>query len=650
MLISAAWISGLGLLLATTAHAAPWMVVDPNQFAVTLSSGSTGARELSGLTWIGGNEYYAVSDQTQQMFPLTINLNSATGAITSAVLGSGVSLAGSDLEDIAFHPPTGDVLVADEVGPQIRRHALADGQLLQTLTLPSVFAHIRSNLSLESLTWDDASGVLWTANEEALSVDGPVSSFVAGTVVRLQRFDDSFQANGQWAYVTDPLPGDISAPGRDIEVSGVAALVALPDGELLVLERALGAGALLRHRLYQVDFSGATDTTSLAALDSASFTPVAKTLLWSRVVPFANLEGAALGPQLSNGAFSLVLVADDGSGLVQVLYALTVRPVVCGDGFVGGDEACDDGNTVDGDGCTAGCELEFCGDGVINNGGRESCDDGNSGDGDGCSATCGLERAVRLCQEAIARGGRGYFEAQVKVLQGCRNLLNKGRVLMQTDGVTPLAGPDDCALERRSAPKLVRAGTNLRNAIAGRCSDADIAVLGACADTVSGLVGPSGATGCLPDTHRAAVAGMLADQYGEPVPTAQRDLRRCQETIAKASLKYARLHLGSVQSCRNQMNRGKRLFTDRARTTPVLDPAHCATEAGAARKLERGRTQLRAALTRSCSDAFVAELATTCAATVDGLVSPAGVEGCIVLGHDSDVGAMVAAQYRPPMP
>lgn len=66
---------------------------------------------------------------------------------------------------------------------------------------------------------------------------------------------------------------------------------------------------------------------------------------------------------------------------------------VCGDGLInnGGTEACDDGANVDGDGCTAQCQEEFCGDGEVNNNGLEDCDDGANVDGDGCSADCLIE-------------------------------------------------------------------------------------------------------------------------------------------------------------------------------------------------------------------------------------------------------------------
>ena len=68
----------------------------------------------------------------------------------------------------------------------------------------------------------------------------------------------------------------------------------------------------------------------------------------------------------------------------------------CGDGNLDAGEQCDDGNNIDGDGCTSNCIIEICGDGVINNGGIEECDDGNLVDLDGCSSTCKNEIMVLL--------------------------------------------------------------------------------------------------------------------------------------------------------------------------------------------------------------------------------------------------------------
>lgn len=63
---------------------------------------------------------------------------------------------------------------------------------------------------------------------------------------------------------------------------------------------------------------------------------------------------------------------------------------VCGDWIVRPGEQCDDGNTVDGDGCDGNCSLSTCGNGRKT--AREQCDDGNLLDGDGCDGNCTLSQ------------------------------------------------------------------------------------------------------------------------------------------------------------------------------------------------------------------------------------------------------------------
>ena len=66
-------------------------------------------------------------------------------------------------------------------------------------------------------------------------------------------------------------------------------------------------------------------------------------------------------------------------------------PAFCGDGEVNNSEECDDGNLMDGDGCSVNCEIDpICGNEHREEG--EECDDGNLVDGDGCSADCWLEQ------------------------------------------------------------------------------------------------------------------------------------------------------------------------------------------------------------------------------------------------------------------
>ena len=82
----------------------------------------------------------------------------------------------------------------------------------------------------------------------------------------------------------------------------------------------------------------------------------------------------------------------------------------CGDGFIGPNETCDDGNAVAEDGCSAACEMEagyrceapglpcrpICGDGVRT--ANEGCDDGNLNPSDGCSDQCQIV-AGYVCDE-----------------------------------------------------------------------------------------------------------------------------------------------------------------------------------------------------------------------------------------------------------
>ncbi len=62
----------------------------------------------------------------------------------------------------------------------------------------------------------------------------------------------------------------------------------------------------------------------------------------------------------------------------------------CGNGVLDPGESCDDGNNDHGDACGIDCDVNVCGDGVVNQD-SEECDDGNTESGDGCSENCVIE-------------------------------------------------------------------------------------------------------------------------------------------------------------------------------------------------------------------------------------------------------------------
>jgi cysteine-rich repeat protein len=128
----------------------------------------------------------------------------------------------------------------------------------------------------------------------------------------------------------------------------------------------------------------------------------------------------------------------------------TFTPPHCGNGAIDttwlpsgtpSTEACDDGNTTDGDGCSSDCEVEtgyacsgapsacapVCGDDLVT--GPEQCDDGNASSDDGCSATCTVEPGYScmgspsscnaICGDGLIVDGEGCDDGNLDADDGC---------------------------------------------------------------------------------------------------------------------------------------------------------------------------------------------------------------------------------------
>ncbi|MEZ4463085.1 MAG: DUF4215 domain-containing protein [bacterium] len=126
-----------------------------------------------------------------------------------------------------------------------------------------------------------------------------------------------------------------------------------------------------------------------------------------RTVAFCWAAGKAESDAASKVAMLATLDACRG------LYALLTP--ACGNGQLQLGEACDDGNTADGDGCSADCEREICGDGEQV--GAEACDDGNTDADDGCGPTCEVER----CGDGIVQAGEACDDGNDVQTDGCLN-------------------------------------------------------------------------------------------------------------------------------------------------------------------------------------------------------------------------------------
>lgn len=81
------------------------------------------------------------------------------------------------------------------------------------------------------------------------------------------------------------------------------------------------------------------------------------------------------------------------------LGGCATAPPFCGNGITDPGEDCDDSGQSAG--CDADCTFAACGDGTVNVMAGEACDDGNTVDGDGCSATCQITPVACTTLEAV---------------------------------------------------------------------------------------------------------------------------------------------------------------------------------------------------------------------------------------------------------
>jgi hypothetical protein len=327
-------------LSAPLSRAANWTVARVNHTALPSPAGEI-VEELSGVTYVGpaGDAHrFLAAAQTHgylAQFDVAFSPGGAIAQISHVVT---VDIAPTDdFEGIAYtNSVRHTAFLSEENHPGVVEVNLDSGTVEQTIAVPAAFtAHKRGNRGFESLTRTPDSTVMWTANEEALTVDGPASSPTAPTTVRLLRFDvsgEAVAAGSQYAYEVEPIHGSIGVQ------SGLADLVAMPDGTLLALERSAAVTSpLFLNRVFEIDLAGATDVSvgSLAdGLIGQAYTPVGKMLMWSGAADGGlgqNLEGLALGPRLQNGAWALLGVVDNAGGSGNTIVAFTATAVPSAD-------------------------------------------------------------------------------------------------------------------------------------------------------------------------------------------------------------------------------------------------------------------------------------------------------------------------------
>ena len=296
---------------------------------------------MGGITWVSNSVYWAVTDEKHKtvVWELDIPVDADTGTVSVCRMRLLCRPDGTDdVEGIASDPLDGSMWLADERAHAISRFDPVSGRRLPgRVELPAVMGRFRRDFGLESLTISSDGLSMWTCSEEALTPDGPLSTRRQGSDVRLTRFvrgaaAEPWKPVGQWVYQTDPIAGKPwhnKSKNEDMTRSGVSELCLLDDGTLLTLEREFSVVLVprFRCRIYETDFSQATDVLDRKTLaDGPAFSRVSKRLL-HETTGFAMYEGMCLGPKLADGSRILMLVSDGDKKSLRNVLSLRLSPV-----------------------------------------------------------------------------------------------------------------------------------------------------------------------------------------------------------------------------------------------------------------------------------------------------------------------------------
>ena len=359
------------LAFSLLAEAQDWKVVRENPqkaFPNTVAAGN-----YSGIAHLYDDIYAVVSDKSDSAlyFNFRIQVNPKTGELeqvenlgfterTDGTLNDGKPWQGQEKgfdHEAVVKVSDSTLVIASEGYCRLKEYPIlpisADTakvgypQNLWESRWPS--SDFYPNYNFESLAFDSIRQYLWTIPESTLRKDGQPATPQNGLTnqLRLMRLDwgkmkedsnkeeYSEQVSSKkdsrymmtYAYQMDQPSTHKKA---DIYVMGVSELCALPDGQLLVLEREafipkIKIGAFCKCKLYQInplnseEFSMKENFSSDTPFLKKRLLAEWKTGLSLSKRSFANYEGMCLGPKLEDGSQVVILLSDSQDQYAGVL-------------------------------------------------------------------------------------------------------------------------------------------------------------------------------------------------------------------------------------------------------------------------------------------------------------------------------------------
>ena len=353
------------------AGAQDWKVVRENPqkaFPKTVAAGN-----YSGIAHLHDDIYAVVSDKSDSAlyFNFRIQVNPKTGELeqvenlgfterTDGTLNDGKPWQGQEKgfdHEAIVKVSDSTLVIASEGYCRLKEYPIlptsADAakvdyqQNLWESRWPS--ADFYPNYNFESLAFDSVRQYLWTIPESTLRKDGQPATPQNGLAnqLRLMRLDwgkmkenrnkeeysEQVSCKKDSRYMT-PYAYQMDQPSThkkaDIYVMGVSELCALPDGQLLVLEREafipkIKIGAFCKCKLYLInplnseEFSMKENFSSDTPFLKKRLLAEWKTSLSLSKRSFANYEGMCLGPKLEDGSQVVILQSDSQDQYAGVL-------------------------------------------------------------------------------------------------------------------------------------------------------------------------------------------------------------------------------------------------------------------------------------------------------------------------------------------
>ena len=359
------------LAFSLLAGAQDWKVVRENPqkaFPKTVAAGN-----YSGIAHLHDDIYAVVSDKSDSAlyFNFRIQVNPKTGELeqvenlgfterTDGTLNDGKFWQGQEKgfdHEAIVKVSDSTLVIASEGCCRLKEYPIlptsadaakvGSSQNLWESKWPS--SEFYPNYNFESLAFDSVHQYLWTIPESTLRKDGQPATPQNGLAnqLRLMRLnwgkikedsnkeEYSEQVNSKkdsrymttYAYQMDQPSTHKKA---DIYVMGVSELCALPDGQLLVLEREafipkIKIGAFCKCKLYLInplnseEFSMKENFSSDTPFLKKRLLAEWKTGLSLSKRSFANYEGMCLGPKLEDGSQVVILLSDSQDQYAGVL-------------------------------------------------------------------------------------------------------------------------------------------------------------------------------------------------------------------------------------------------------------------------------------------------------------------------------------------